>query len=90
MRPCVVLLDTAGDDFVGAPITSRLRVSDFDLTIHEWREAGLNVASVIRVHKLTVLSKDEVVRRIGKLATADRVALTGVLHRAFSLDPTPT
>jgi len=90
LRPCVVLLDTADDDFVAAPITSRLRVSDFDLPIHEWREAGLNVASVIRVHKLTVLSKDEVVRRIGKLAAADRVALTGVLRRAFSLDPTPT
>lgn len=90
MRPCVVLLDTADDDFVAAPVTSRLRVSDYDLPIHQWREAGLNVVSVIRVHKLTVLSKDEVVRRIGKLATADRVALTGVLHRAFSLDPTPT
>ena len=86
LRPCVVLLDTADDDFVAAPITSRLRISDFDIPIHQWREAGLNIASVIRVHKLTVLSKDEVVRRLGELATADRSALKRVLRRAFSLD----
>jgi hypothetical protein len=30
LRPAVVLLDSADDDFVAAPITSRLRVSDFD------------------------------------------------------------
>jgi hypothetical protein len=74
------------------PLPSR-PVSECPTSISQftkWREAGLNVASVIRVHKLTVLSKDEVVHRIGKLATADRVALTGVLHRAFSLDPAPT
>jgi hypothetical protein len=46
----------------------------------------LNTASTIRVHKLTVLAKDEIVRRLGELATADRTALTEVLGRAFSLD----
>lgn len=86
LRPAVVLLDSADDDFVAAPITSRLRVSDFDLPIHQWRDAGLNTASMIHVHKLTVLPKDEIVRRLGELATADRTALTGVLRRAFSLD----
>jgi mRNA-degrading endonuclease toxin of MazEF toxin-antitoxin module len=86
LRPGVVLLDSADDDFVAAPITSRLRISDFDLPIHQWSEAGLNTASIIRVHKLTVLPKDQIVRRIGELATADRTALTGVLRRAFSLD----
>jgi mRNA-degrading endonuclease toxin of MazEF toxin-antitoxin module len=86
LRPAVVLLDSADDDFVAAPITSRLRVSDFDVPIHQWREAGLNTASTIRVHKLTVLAKGEVVRRLGELAAADRTALTEVLRRAFSLD----
>jgi mRNA interferase MazF len=85
LRPAVVLLDSGDDDFVGAPVTSRLRVSDFDVPIQQWREAGLNAASSIRVHKLTVLAKDEIVRRIGELAGADRTALTEVLRRAFSL-----
>ena len=86
VRPAVVLLDAGDDDFVGAPVTSRLRVSEFDVSIHQWREAGLNTASTIRVHKLTVLAKDEIVRSLGELAGADRTALTEVLRRAFSLD----
>ena len=49
LRPAVVLLDSGDDDFVGAPVTSRLRVSDFDVPIQQWREAGLNTASLIRV-----------------------------------------
>jgi|ERR1035437_2534305 mRNA-degrading endonuclease toxin of MazEF toxin-antitoxin module len=86
LRPAVALLDSADDDFVAAPITSRLRVSEFEVPIHQWREAGLNTPSTIRVHKLTVLAKDEIVRRLGELAAADRTALTEVLRRAFWLD----
>jgi mRNA-degrading endonuclease toxin of MazEF toxin-antitoxin module len=40
LRPAVVLLDSADDDFVAAPITSRSRVSEFDMPIRQWREAG--------------------------------------------------
>jgi mRNA-degrading endonuclease toxin of MazEF toxin-antitoxin module len=87
LRPAVVLLDSADDDFVAAPITSRLRVSDFDLPIHGWREAGLNTPSTIRVHKLTVFTKGEIVRRLGGLTDADRTALKEVPRRAFSLEP---
>jgi mRNA-degrading endonuclease toxin of MazEF toxin-antitoxin module len=58
----------------------------FDLPIRLWREAGLNTHSTIRVHKLTALAKDEIVRRVGKLAGPDRSALAEVLRRAFSLD----
>src|SRR5260370_13438573 len=86
IRPAVVFLDAGDDDFVGAPVTSRLRVSEFDVSIHQWREAGLNTASTIRVHKLTVLAKNEIVRRLGELTGADRTALTEGLRRAFSLD----
>jgi mRNA interferase MazF len=86
LRPAVVLLDSGDDDFVGAPITSRPRVSDFDLAIQQWRQAGLNTASTIRAHKLTVLAKQEIVRRLGELAESDRSALAEILRRAFSLD----
>ena len=86
VRPAVVLLDSADNDFVAAPVTSSRRVSGFDVPILQWREAGLNTASTIRVHKLTVLAKDEVVRRLGELSGAGRIALTEVLRHAFSLD----
>jgi mRNA-degrading endonuclease toxin of MazEF toxin-antitoxin module len=67
-------------------ITSSHRVSGFDVPINQWREAGLNTASTIRVHKLTVLAKVEIVRRLGELTGAGRTALSEVLRRAFSLD----
>jgi mRNA-degrading endonuclease toxin of MazEF toxin-antitoxin module len=86
LRPAVVLLDSGDDDFVAAPITSRPRTSDFDVPIQRWREAGLNTASTIRAHKLTVLTKDEVVRRLGELTESAQVALRAVLRNAFSLD----
>src|SRR5260370_25524539 len=86
VRPAVVLLDSGDDEFGAAPITSHMRTSDFDLSIKQWRDAGLNTASMIRVHKLTVLAKNEIVRRLGELAAPDRNALTAVLRRAFSLD----
>jgi mRNA interferase MazF len=86
LRPAAVLLDSGDDDFVAAPVTSHFRASEFDVPIHQWREAGLNTASTIRVHKLTVLAKEENVRRLGELAVADRTALVEVLHRAFTID----
>jgi mRNA-degrading endonuclease toxin of MazEF toxin-antitoxin module len=85
LRPAAVLLDSGDDDLDAAPATSRSRVSEFDVPIHQWRDAGLNTASTIRVHKLTVLAKDEIVRRLGELATADRAALAEVLRRAFAM-----
>jgi mRNA-degrading endonuclease toxin of MazEF toxin-antitoxin module len=86
LRPAAFLLDSGDDDFVAAPVTSRFRASDFDVPIQQWREAGLNTASTIRVHKLTVLAKDEIVRRLGELAVVDRTALAEVLRRAFSVN----
>ena len=62
IRPAVVLLDTGDDDFVAAPITSQLRHTDYDLFLEDWRAAGLNVASCVRVHKLSVLPKADIVR----------------------------
>jgi mRNA interferase MazF len=84
LRPAVVLLDSGDNDFVDAPINSHPARSDFDVEIRDWRQAGLNVASTIRVNKLTVLAKDEVVRRIGNLASADRSTVAEKLRRAFA------
>jgi len=82
-RPTTVLLDTGDDDFVAAPVTSRPRLSEYDLTLEEWSAAGLNVPSYARVHKLTVLPKRGIVRQLGTLTRPDREALAQILARAF-------
>jgi mRNA interferase MazF len=83
VRPALVLLDTGDDDFVAAPITSQPVLSKYDFALDDWRAAGLNVASSVRIHKLTVLAKAEVVRSLGSLTGADRESLIAVLCRAF-------
>lgn len=86
IRPALVLLDTGDEDFVAAPITSQSRRTPFDLPLLQWRKAGLNVASTARIHKLTVLAKGEIVRRIGGLSDSDQDALARVLRSSFCDD----
>ena len=83
VRPAIVLLDAGDDDFVAAPVTSRPSLSEYDLPVQEWKNAGLNVPSFIRVHKLTVLAKSGIVRPLGSLTKPDRDALVQILARAF-------
>ena len=44
IRPATDVLDTGDEDFVTAPVTSRPSAAEFDLTLQDWRTAGLNVA----------------------------------------------
>jgi mRNA interferase MazF len=83
IRPALVLLDAGDDDFVAAPVTSQPRTSEYDLVIAGWQAAGLNVASSVRVHKLTVLPKPDVIRSVGLLTEPDRRSLVELLCRAF-------
>ena len=83
VRPAVVLLDTGDDNFVAVPITSQARHSDYDLAIENWRDAGLNVTSPIRVHKPTVLAKANIVQSLDSLAEQDRQPLVSLFCRTF-------
>jgi mRNA-degrading endonuclease toxin of MazEF toxin-antitoxin module len=83
VRPALVLLDAGDNDFVAAPVTSQSRGSRFDLPIREWRKAGLNVTSTVRLHKLTVLAKDEIIRSLGTLGIEDHQALSRMLQDTF-------
>jgi hypothetical protein len=58
-------------------------VSEYDLAIEDWSAAGLNVASSVRIHKLTILAKAEVLRSLGSLSDTDRASLIAILCRAF-------
>jgi mRNA interferase MazF len=83
VTPAVALLDTGDDDFVAAPVTSQFRPPPYDLQIGDWRAAGLNVPSSVRIHKLAVLPKADVVRSVGHLSPSARQSVREVLCRAF-------
>ena len=83
IRPAIVLLDSGDDDFVAVPITSHARRVEYDLAIEEWRMAALNVPSFIRVDKLTVLTKEDILRILARLTETDRQSLRSKLHQIF-------
>jgi len=80
IRPALVLMDPGDEDFVAAPITSQPRTSEFDFALADWQSAGLNVPSMARVHKLTALSKADIVRRLG-VCSSSTVARSGPPER---------
>ena len=84
VRPAVVLLDTGDEDFVAAPITSQSRNSAYDLAIDDWQSTGLNVASFVRVHKLTVLAKADILRSLTLVSDRDRDSLSRYFAAPFA------
>ena len=70
-RPALVLLDTGDDDILVARVTSQAGRDQFDIVLVQWREAGLLLPSIVRVHKLATLEKGIVQRRLGTLTNDD-------------------
>lgn len=83
IRPALVVLDSGDDDFIAAPVTSQSRFSDYDLTLADWQSAGLNVPSTVRMHKLAVLAKSDIVRRLGICSAVDRESAVKLLCGMF-------
>ena len=70
-RPLLVLIDTGDSDIIVAPISSQAAQAHYEVALQEWQIAGLVGPSVARVHKVTVVEKQLVTRRLGKLTTKD-------------------
>jgi mRNA interferase MazF len=70
-RPALILLDTGDADVVVARITSQLYTEAPDVTLRDWRQAGLLTPSVARLHKLATIEKRLVERSLGALAPGD-------------------
>jgi len=83
VRPAVVVLDSGDQDFLGAPVTTRLRSAEFEVNLAGWQAAGLNVPSSARVQKLTVLANANVRRILGRLPEDALARLHQSLCRAF-------
>ena len=83
-RPALVLVDTGDEDIVVARITSQTARDTFDIELLEWREAGLLLSSVARLHKLAALKKSLVERRLGSVMTGDWAKISESLGRMWS------
>ena len=83
-RPAMVLLDTGDEDIVVARITSQVVQAPFDVELVEWRQAGLLLPSVVRVHKVATLEKRLVERKLGALTVGDLARVRAVIHRLWT------
>jgi mRNA interferase MazF len=70
-RPALILLDVGDTDVVVARVTSQAVRSVYDVEISEWREAGLRLPSVVRIHKIATFEKTLIERKLGALSTSD-------------------
>jgi hypothetical protein len=87
VRPLIVALDTGDDDFVGAQVTTKPIRSQHDLTIVNWKGAGLNAPSTCRINKPSLVSKADVTHHIG-LQADDLQRFLGFLCRTYCHRPT--
>ena len=70
-RPAVVIKDTNDKDLLIAKVTSQSYYTEFDITIKEWKQAGLISASVIRTHKIQTIYNSLIFSAIGRLTPVD-------------------
>ena len=83
-RPALVLLDTGDDDIVVARITSQVARGPFDVELLEWKQAGLLLPSVVRVHKVATMEKRLVERRLGSLTANDWARVRAAIQQLWT------
>lgn len=83
-RPVIVVRDAGDDDLLIAPITSHPARVRYDVTLAEWRQAGLRLPSVVRVEKLATVEKPAVLRRLGICQSSDWVRIQHGLQELFA------
>ena len=66
-RPVLVILDTGDNDLVVCRITSKIYSTEFDFKIEDWKESGLKLPSVVRLHKIATLEKDLIDKKLGQI-----------------------
>ena len=82
-RPALVLLDAGDADLLVARITSQSVGTSYDVSLTDWRQAGLLSPSSVRLHKLVTSAKFRVIRVLGRLEPGDRQKVSTVLQQLF-------
>ena len=78
-RPAVIIQDSRDGDIIVCRITSQIYHTNYDILIKEWRESGLKLPSVIRIHKIATLDKSLVELKIGKISSSLKERIKEVL-----------
>ena len=66
-RPALVINDFNDNDIIVCRITSQIYNTKNDIFIKDWKDSGLKLASVVRIHKIATLEKSMVELVLGKI-----------------------
>ena len=80
-RPALIINDFDDGDIIVCRITSQIYNTPFDVYIDRWKESGLKLPSVIRVHKLATLEKDLVEATMGKIDKPTKAKIKMILSK---------
>jgi mRNA interferase MazF len=82
-RPVLVVQDFGDADLLVVPVTSHPARGDTDVTLSDWKGAGLKLPSTVRVEKLGTIEKSCVARKLGALLPADLARVREILATVF-------
>jgi mRNA-degrading endonuclease toxin of MazEF toxin-antitoxin module len=82
-RPVLIVHDTEDIDLLVVPVTSHQPRGAEDVTLHDWRAAGLRLPSTARMSKLATIAKSTVIRKLGQLTDRDAQHAREALRRFF-------
>ena len=79
-RPAVAVADTGDNDLVVACVTTQRYTTAFDISLADWKTAGLLAPSTVRLHKLATIEKSPIGVRLGSLPANDRGRASAALR----------
>jgi mRNA-degrading endonuclease toxin of MazEF toxin-antitoxin module len=82
-RPVMVVHDTGDADLLVVPVTSHGERTALDVPLSQWQDAGLRLASVVRVEKFATIEKSTVVRPLGRVSATDWSNVEAALRRLW-------
>ena len=82
-RPALVLLNVGDNDVLVARITSKITHANFDVVMSEWKEIGLVLPSIVRIHKLATIEESVIEKKIATLHKKDWVNICATARKLF-------
>lgn len=83
-RPALIINDTNDGDVIVCRVTSKLYNSVYDIELKNWNQNGLQLPSVIRVHKIASLEKNMIDRKLGEIDNNVKTEVINVIQTLLS------
>jgi len=83
-RPALIIKDTNDGDVIVCRITSKLYTSSYDIELKNWSQNGLQLPSVIRVHKMASLEKNMIDRKLGEVDNNVKTQVINIIQTLLS------